>query len=389
MAEHSKLSGREPVFAKPMQIVRPTFPPVDAILENFSKALATGQVTNNGPWVQEFERRLTQYLGVPTLVFSSGQAALMAMVRSAGVEGGEVIVASFSFPATPHAVVWGGGTPVFADIRDDLSFTIDVADVERRITSSTVAILSVDPYGIACDYEALSELGRCHKLKVLIDSAASFGTAVGGRRVGGMADAQIFSFHATKAFNTMEGGCLCSHDGELMERARILRNFGQGAGADCSSAGFNGKMMEVCALIGIEQLKAFDEAICVRRRSANRIAEGLSGIEGVRVGCAPDGQEPIWLYLPTTIDAGRLGTDRDGLADRLARENLMARKYYSPACHELSVYRAARRQPSLPVSERAGREVLALPIYNNMTDDECDGVIEAFRRATGDGVKNP
>src|SRR5262249_6276143 len=154
------------------------------------------------------------------------QVALMTMLRAAGITGGQVIVPSLTFAATPHAAVWNGAEPVFADVKDDMSFTIDPADVEARITDRTVAILSVDPYGIACDYEALVTIGRRRGLRVLFDSAPSFGTTVAGRRIGGFGDAQIFSFHASKAFNTMEGGCLCSHDCALIERARSIRNFG-------------------------------------------------------------------------------------------------------------------------------------------------------------------
>lgn len=366
-----------PVFTNPMQIVRPTFPPIESILQNFTLALTTGQVTNNGPWVREFEGRLTDYLGAPSLVFSSGQAALLTMIRAAGVSGGEVIVPSLTFSATPHAAVWGGAKPVFADIRDDLSFTLDPADVERRITKDTLAILSVDPYGIASDYAALKAIGERHNLKVLIDSAASFGTKVGGKVVGGFCDAQIFSFHATKAFNTMEGGCLTSNDASLIDRAREIRNFGLDANGDCPTAGFNGKMMEICALIGIEQLKSFEAAAEVRRASATRVAAGLSKIPGIGVARAPEGQDPVWLYLPIVVDASVFGAGRDELCDRLAKENLNVRKYYSPACHELSVY-ASTNQPSLPVSERMASSVLALPVYNDMTPSECDGIVEAF-----------
>jgi dTDP-4-amino-4,6-dideoxygalactose transaminase len=260
-----------------------------------------------------------------------------------------------------------------------MSFTIDPADVEARITENTDAILSVDPYGIACDYEALVAIGRRRGLRVLFDSAPSFGTTVGGRRTGGFGDAQIFSFHATKAFNTMEGGCLCSNDKDLFEGARAIRNFGQGADGDCAIAGLNGKMMEICAIIGIEQLKAFDTAAATRRRCAKRISDGLKDIAGVSVARPPAGQEAIWLYLPVVIDPARFGCDRNEAANLLARRNLHVRKYYSPPCHQMSVYVQMRRQPSLPVSERIAGSVLAVPIYNDMTTEECDGIVEAFR----------
>ena len=380
MNDQSEQSREAPILRKPLQIVRPTFPPIDGILPDFARSLAAGQVTNNGPWVVKFERLLEEYLGAPTLVFSSGQVALMTMLRAAGISGGEVIVPSLTFAATPHAVVWNGAEPVFADVKDDMSFTIDPADAEARITDKTVAILSVDPYGIACDYEELAAIGRSRGLRVLVDSAPSFGTTVGGQRIGCFGDAQIFSFHATKAFNTMEGGCLCSNDKGLMERARAIRNFGQGADGDCGLEGLNGKMLEICAIIGIQQLKLFDTAARTRRRCAKRVGDDLADIKGIKVARAPAGQEPIWLYLPVVIDPGLFGCTRDELVHMLSRENLHVRKYYSPPCHRMSVYAAMRSQPSLPVTERIAQNVIALPIYNDMSDDECAGVVEVFKR---------
>jgi dTDP-4-amino-4,6-dideoxygalactose transaminase len=356
------------------------------MLSDFTRALAVGQVTNNGPWVVKFERLLEDYLGAPTLVFSSGQVAMMTMLRAAGISGGEVIVPSLTFAATPHAVVWNGAEPVFADIKDDMSFTIDPVDVEAKITDKTVAILSVDPYGIACDYEALVAIGRRRGLRVLFDSAPSFGTMVGGRRNSGFGDAQIFSFHATKAFNTMEGGCLCSNDRELVEQARAIRNFGQTASGDCAIAGLNGKMLEICAIVGIEQLKSFDEAAANRRRCVHRISKGLASIDGLSVGRAPADQEPIWLYLPVVINPAALGCDRDHAVALLARDNLHVRKYYSPPCHHMAFYSDRRCQPSLPVTERVARNVIALPVYNDMTTAECDGIVEAFQRVRASGV---
>ena len=380
MIGQTEHSTDTPIFDRPLQIVRPTFPPIDGMLFDFAQSLTTGQVTNNGPWVIKFERLLEDYLGVPTLVFSSGQVALMSMLRAAGITGGEVIVPSFTFPATPHATVWAGAEPIFADIKDDMTFTIDPADVEAKITHKTVAILSVDPYGIASDYDALISIGRRRGLRVLSDSAPSFGTTVGGCRIGGFGDAQIFSFHATKAFNTMEGGCLCSNDKDLLERARAIRNFGQSANGNCTIPGLNGKMMEICGILGIEQLKTFDKAAANRRRCVCRMSNGLASIDGLSVGRAPADQDPIWLYLPVVINPTTFGCDRDHAAALLARENLHVRKYYSPPCHHMSIYSDGRHQPVLPVSERIARNVLALPVYNDMTAAECDGIVEAFRR---------
>jgi dTDP-4-amino-4,6-dideoxy-D-glucose transaminase len=378
MRDNIALFGGPPFFEQPLNIVRPTFPPMENFLSAFRAALAAGQVTNNGPWVLEFERKLSEYLAVPTLVFCNGQLALMTMLRAARIEGGEVIVPSFTFPATPHAVRWCGGEPVFADITNDGSMCLDPEDVERKVTSRTVAILGVDPYGIACDYAALTAIARRNGLKVLFDSAPSFGTRVDGRPIGGCGDAQIFSFHATKAFPTMEGGCLCSHNHELLERARKIRNFGQGADGDYDELGLNGKLTEICALIGLEQLKIFEQGAMNRRRAVERMRAGLERISGLTLAQAPANQEPIWLYLPVVIDKNRFGMNRDELVMALQKENLFTRKYYSPPCHHLSAYRKAR-DLSLPRTEATAYNVVALPVYNDMTDRECDGIVQVFR----------
>jgi dTDP-4-amino-4,6-dideoxyglucose len=368
--------GGTPIFETPLQIVRPRFPAFDAVARAFQAALESGQVTNNGPSVQAFERQLTEYLGIPTLVFCNGQTALMAMLRAAGIEAGEVVVPSFTFSATPHAVRWCGAWPLFADVHPE-SMCLDPVDVERRITPKTVAILGVDAYGIACDYRALEEIARRHRIRLLLDSAPSFGTRVNGQLVGGFGDAQMFSFHATKAFATMEGGCICSHDRIILDRAKAIRNFGQVSATDCEEPGLNGKMLEICALIGLEQLKTFEQAAQVRRRSVRRMQDGLAAIRGISVGKAPPNQEPIWLYLPVIIDEHEFGLDRDGAALALEKENLHVRKYYSPPCHHLSAYRDQRSEP-LPQTEALAYNVIALPVYNDMTDDECDGIVKAF-----------
>src|SRR6186713_2868037 len=327
------LESPTPMARSPLHIVRPRFPRTEQFLAAFEKALETGQVANNSRWVVEFERRLSEYLGVPSLVFCNGQIGLMVMLKAAGISSGEVIVPSFTFCATPHAVEWVGAEPVFADILDDLTMRLDPDDVERRITDRTVAILAVDAYGVASDYPSLARVAQRHKLKFLVDSAPSFGTRINGQLVGGCADAQMFSFHATKAFATMEGGCVCSRDPELLGRVKAMRNFGQVDGADCHEPGLNGKMLEISAIIGIEQLKTFEHAIATRRQAVDRMRIRLSRIPGLFVGQEPAGVESNWLYLPVVVDAGKFGMDREALASALEQHNVFVRKYYSPPCH--------------------------------------------------------
>lgn len=380
MTDAVPLEFLTPQTKSPLQIVRPRFPKTAQFLTAFEKALETGQVTNNSRWVVEFEARLSEYLDVPTLVFCNGQIGMMAMLRAAGITGGEVIVPSFTFSATPHAVRWVGAEPVFADILDDLTMRLDPSDVERRITDRTVAILAVDAYGVASDYASLAHIAERHKLKFLVDSAPSFGTRINGQLVGGFADAQMFSFHATKAFATMEGGCVCSHDPELLARVKAIRNFGQVDGADCHEAGLNGKMLEISAIIGLEQLKTLDQAIATRRQAVERMRIGLSQIPGLLVGQEPAGVQANWLYLPVVVDAKEFGLDRDALASALEEHNVFVRKYYSPPCHHMTAYNS-QKEVKLDVTERVAYNVIALPVYNDMTDEECDLIVAAIQCA--------
>jgi dTDP-4-amino-4,6-dideoxygalactose transaminase len=367
--------GGEPLFPYLLNIVRPRFPALSSFLDRFAQGLERGQVTNHGPAVAEFEEKVADYCGAPAVVCNNGQTALMIMLRAADIEAGEVIVPSYTFSATPHAVRWCGATPVFADMR---GMVLDPTDAERRITSRTVAMLGVDVYGLACDYDAFESIGRKHGIRVLFDSAPSFGTRFGGKPVGARGDAQMFSFHATKAFTTMEGGAVVSRDPELVRRARALRNFGQLGGADCDEPGVNGKMMEISALIGIEQLKGFDDVVQHRFEITEIMRAELIGIPGVSLTDVPAAQLPVWLYFPIVIDAQRFGMNRDQLAAALERENIQLRKYFEMPCHHMKAYRN-QRSVSLPESERAAYNVLALPVYNDMTEGEARGIARAIR----------
>lgn len=360
--------------------VRPIFPDLTAIEVEFARCLDTGAVTNNGPYVQKFEEALTAYLGVPTIAFSSGQAALMAMLKAQDVEGMEVICPSFTFAGTPAAIRWAGGTPVFADI-DPHTLCLDVDNVIPRLRANTGAILGVDPYGISCDRTALENEPGWERKSVLIDSAPSFGSKIDGKpNIGGTA--QIFSFHATKPFSTMEGGCLCSHDPNFLERARRIRNFGQEENGNCFVDGFNGKMMEVCALIGLIQLERFGGIPPLRNTRAAQLRVALGEVPGVRCIIAPKNQMPIWMMQPIMIDAEEFGMSRDDVVKALHRREIMVRKYYSPPCHLMEAYRTDLQ---LPVTERAAREVIALPIYNDMKQSEVQQIADAIAEIQKEG----
>lgn len=361
-----------------LPIVRPTHPPLDAFSFRFNHALKTGQVTNGGEYVEQFEAALRHELGVPTLAFSSGQAALMTMLAAAGiVEGDEVICPAFTFVATPAAIAWAGGLPVFADI-DPRTLSLDPRDVRRRISPRTKAILAVDPYGICCEYNALTTLAHEHGIKLLIDSAAAFGSTYQSQQTGGFGDAQIFSFHATKAFSTMEGGALCSRYPLIIERAAQIRNFGQDDEGGCAIPGINGKMMEVCALVGLEQLEGWSETRTRRKSNAALLHHELTraAVPGVSIPRAPAGVDPIWLYRPIVISAPIFGKTRDEVAAGMQDRGVMVRKYYSPPCHWM---RAFQPSHALPATEITSLGVLALPVYNDMTMAEATRIADTLK----------
>jgi dTDP-4-amino-4,6-dideoxygalactose transaminase len=353
-----------------LPIVRPTFPPLESIADRFSAALKSGHVTNGGQYVEQFEAALTEYLGVPTICFSSGMAALVAMLMVDGVEGKEVICPSFTFCATPHAVKLAGGNVVFADV-DPNTLTLDPADVSRKITKHTNAILGVDAYGICCDYAGLSKVAVDNYFVMLLDSAPAFGSMWQVRPTACPMDApQIFSFHATKPFAVGEGGALCSTDTSFIDAAKKIRNFGIPG-----RVGFNGKMQEINALIGLEQLKTWRDIPLVRSSSALDIAEIIQDVPGVKCIFGPDDQIPVWTYLPILIDE-EFGMSRDDVMAALAKRWIMTRKYYE-ACHLNPVYAAERT--ILPVTERVASQVIALPVYNDMTAAECERIAGAIR----------
>jgi dTDP-4-amino-4,6-dideoxy-D-glucose transaminase len=350
-------------------IVRPKFPPLGQIEADFRYCLQSGKVTNNDIHVREFERQLTEYLGAPTLCFNNGQTALITMLMAADIgPGDEVICPSFTFCGTAHAIAMLGAKPVFADI-DSGTLTLDLDSVWDCLTRRTKAILGVDVYGICCDYENITEMAHDNGCLALFDSAPAFGSVVGSKWTASFGDAQIFSFHATKPFSTMEGGALCSRNPRIFEAARRIRDFGQDESKNCTHVGLNGKMMEVCALIGLEHLKAWNDDTQRRWYNAISYRDGLEQIKGVRIFRFD--HYPIWTYMPILVDR------RDEVLRTLNANGIGARRYYD-ACHLMKPY--ARGQ-SLPVTEHVASQVIALPMLPYMTHAEIAYICETLEGA--------
>ena len=362
-----------------LPIVRPRFPELhygplsSRFADQLEQCLETGQVTNNGRHVQEFEAKLTDYLEAPTLAFNSGMSALTAMLLAADVRGGEVILPSFTFPATVQAVILAGATPVFADI-DEETWTIDSDDVWQRVTHNTKAILGVDVYGIPCDYGDFADLCEDEGLLFLMDSAPAFGSRAR------CAHAQIFSFHATKPFTTMEGGCLCASDYEIWEKAKAIRNFGQRDNGENLNIGINGKMLEICALIGLEKLQEWDVVASQRKSAAASLRLALGKIEEIGMPFPAPMDSPIWTYCPILPDFAALQCTREEFMLGLYAKGIETRTYYG-ACHKFYGSEA-----QLPITDDIASRVVALPVYNDMTAEEIDYIAAAVKDLVGEAL---
>lgn len=363
---------------KLLPISRPAFPPDDELFDvevEFRNALRAGRVTNHGPHVQELERRLAARLGVRHVVcVSSGTAALVVMLKAAGVRpGDEVIVPSFTFCATPHAVALAGAVPVFADVEATTGM-LDPQDVERRITPRTKAIMPVDVYGEP--YPAGWLLGFMRPgsdraaIDILADSAPSFGAVPSG---GAPPRARAYSFHATKPFSTMEGGCIATDDEGIASRAAKIAHFGIWPSGLAQVVGTNAHMLEVSALVGLAALPLLDEALRRRRAVVSRYFFGLRE-SGVRFLHVPDVLRGTWCYFPILLANE---SRREQVRFRLEARGVEARPYYVE-CHTMPAYKS---QTPLPATEGLSRRVLALPVYSDQSDEEAAYVIDAVKEA--------
>jgi dTDP-4-amino-4,6-dideoxy-D-glucose transaminase len=370
--------GSRPAFDQVRNIVRPVLPDLSTFEADFRSALKSGQVTNNSRFVVEFEQRMAAYLGVPhALAFCNGEAALTIMLNVDELDG-EIIVPSYTFSGTVHAAIWNNLTPVFADI-DRRTFTLDPASVEARLGPRTAAILAAPVYGNACDNDALEAIAKRRGIPLYYDSASGFGCTWRGRRLGGFGRAEIFSFHATKVFATMEGGALTTTDPVLAEKARQLRSFGQAGLVDCATAGINGKMMEVAALVGMRSLDTFDDVIAHRLAIAGEYVTRLSAIPGLTVQHVPAGNLSTRLYMAIVVDRDAFGLSADELVEALRSENIVGRRFLDPPVHRMSYYRKRFGDVSLPVTEHVAANAVALPLYSDMTLDEVARITGAVR----------
>lgn len=382
--KHLAILGGAPAFAQPLHVGRPNIPDRARFLERVSAALDRRWLTNRGPLVLEFERAIAGYIGVRHCIsMCNATIALEIAARAAGLQG-EVIVPSMTFVATAHALQWVGLTPVFADV-DPATHNLDPASVESAISPRTTGILGVHVWGTPCAIEPLTEVARRHGLTLLFDGAHAFGCSHRGRMLGSFGRAEVLSFHATKFFNTLEGGAIVTNDDELARRARLMQNFGFEDYDKVALLGTNGKMNEVSAAMGLTALESLDDFVAANRRNYERYRSELGDLPGVAVFQHVSAERHNFQYVVLEIDGDAAGLSRDDLLRVLWAENIFARRYFYPGCHRMEPYHTRASPPPrpLPVTESLVQRTLLLPTGSAVSEDDVAAVCGVLRAAIG------
>jgi dTDP-4-amino-4,6-dideoxygalactose transaminase len=315
----------------------------------------------------------------------NGTVALEILYRAIGLSG-EVIVPSFTFIATAHALQWQQITPVFCDI-DPRTHTIDPARIEELITPRTTGIIGVHLWGRPCEIEALTAIAERHDLKLIFDAAHAFGCSHGGRMIGGFGQAEVFSFHATKFVNAFEGGAIVTHDPELAARIRLMKNFGFSGYDNVCHVGTNGKMTEICAAMGLTSLESMEDFIEANRRNYHQYRAALADVPGIEVIRYDESDRCNFQYIVLEIDENAAPIARDELLKVLHAENILARRYFYPGCHRMEPYHSyfPHARLLLPYTERLAARVLCLPTGPTVDEDDIQAICHVIRLALGEG----
>jgi dTDP-4-amino-4,6-dideoxygalactose transaminase len=389
--EDLAIFGGPPAFSEKLHVGRPNIGDRQRLLERINNLLDRKWLTNSGPYVEEFERQVSEMVGSRYCIATcNGTVALEIAIVAAGLIG-EVIVPSFTFIATAHALQWQGITPIFCDI-DPHTHNIDPRRIERMITPRTTGLLGVHLWGRPCDAEALTEIARRHDLKLLFDSAHAFGCSYRGQMIGNLGDAEVFSFHATKVFNTFEGGAVVTNDDELATKARLMRNFGFADYDNVTQLGTNGKMSEVAAAMGLTSLESLEQFMAANYRNYKLYQQQLADLQGISLMTYDETDRRNYHYIVLEIDEVATQIGRDDLQKILWAENVLARRYFYPGCHRMEPYISNSPNAGLllPETERLVMRVLCLPTGTAVGPGEIDKICHILRVATsqGDEVRN-
>ena len=363
-----------------INVTSPVLPPLEEFIPMLEDIWESKWLTNNGKYHQEFEKALADYLGVPYIsIFSNGTLALITALQCFKITG-EVITTPYSFVASSHALHWNGIEPVFADI-DPVSLNLDPNKIEAAITSKTTAIMPVHVYGNPCDVKAIQNIADTYGLKVIYDAAHAFSVDVNGDSVLNYGDISILSFHATKVFNTIEGGAIICRDEATKKRIDYLKNFGFAGETKVIGPGINAKMNELQAAYGLLQLKSIDISI-VKRKNITKLYRNLLGdVKGISFLEDMEGVKHNYSYFPIFVDEKEYGKSRDYLYEELKKHNIFGRRYFYPLISQFPIYSClpSASADNLQVAETITKQVICLPIYPDLTKKVINYIFEIIK----------
>ena len=362
-------------------VTSPLLPNLDEFTESLKEIWESKWITNNGQFHQKLEAALAEYLKVPYIsLFTNGTLPLLTALQALRITG-EVITTPYSFVATTHALWWNGIKPVFVDI-DPSTGNIDPQKIEAAITPRTTAILPVHVYGKPCDTEAIQSIADKYGLKVIYDAAHAFGVEVNGESLLNAGDMSTLSFHATKVFNTIEGGAMVMHDEKTKQRIDYLKNFGFANEVEVVGPGINSKMDEIRSAYGLLNLKQVDAAIAARQKVAVAYREALRNVDGISFWDDMTGVRHNYSYFPIFVDAEKYGMTRDELYMKMKDQGVWGRRYFYPLISEFSTYRGleSSRSENLPNAHMMADTVICLPMHHALTEEEIDKIKNTILR---------
>ena len=354
-------------------VTRSSMPEYDEYIREIRDIWDSRWLTNMGPKHQQLQKEHKKYLGVESIdLFTNGHMALELTLQALRLSG-EVITTPFTFASTTHSIIRNGLEPVFCDI-DPVTYTIDTNKIESLITDRTCAIMPVHVYGNICNVDDIDRIAKAHGLKVIYDAAHTFGETYCGKGIGSFGDVSCFSFHATKVFNSIEGGAACFKDEEFGKVLYSLKNFGITSPEDVDYIGSNAKMNEFCAAMGICNLRHVDEEIAKRRAVVERYNSNLSGIDGVKLNDVQPDVKSNYAYYPVVFDKKVFGADRDEVFAALSENNITARKYFYPLTNSFAAFGGKYDVNQTPVALDISSRVLTLPLYADLPLDDVDRI---------------
>lgn len=368
-------------LSSPITVTSPLLPSLDDFIPYLRDIWDRKWLTNNGYYHQNLEKALCEYLKVPYVcLFTNGTIPLICALQALRITG-EVITTPYSFVATTHALWWNGIKPVFVDV-DPKTCNIDPNKIEAAITPKTTAIMPVHVYGMPCDTQSIQDIAHKYGLKVIYDAAHAFGVEINGKSILDEGDLSTLSFHATKVYNTIEGGALICHDKNTKDRIDYLKNFGFAGETTVVAPGINGKLDEIRAAYGLLNLKNVDEAISLRRDIANRYRNGLDGLSGISYIDDVEGVRHNYSYFPIFVNRNKYGISRDELYYKMQKYNVFGRRYFYPLISSFSTYRGleSAHLDNLKNANQLSNTVVCLPIYPGLTSYQVDAVINIIRR---------